>query len=86
MREKPTLRGQFFWAALKMLALSLLVGVAVIVVVMVIFTRRVPDGDKFLVSSLSFLFGKETMGPGGMLPVLVLAGVLLCLLVAGVCT
>lgn len=86
MREKPTLRGQFFWAALKMLALSLLVGVAVIVVVMVIFTRRVPDGDKFLVSSLSFLFGKETMGPGGMIPVLVLAGVLLCLLVAGVCT
>lgn len=85
MRKKTTLRGQFLRATLVMVALSLLVGVAVIVVVMAIFARRVPEGDKFLVSSFAFLFGKETMGPSGMVPVLVLAGVLLCLLVAGVC-
>lgn len=85
MRKKTTLRGQFLRATLVMVALSLLVGVAVIVVVMAIFARRVPEGNKFLVSSFAFLFGKETMGPSGMVPVLVLAGVLLCLLVAGVC-
>ena len=85
MRKKTTLRGQFLRATLVMVALSLLVGVAVIVVVMAIFARRVPEGDKFLVSSFAFLFGKETMGPSGLVPVLVLAGVLLCLLVAGVC-
>lgn len=85
MKKKITLRGQFLRATLMMVALSLLVGVAVIVVVMILFVRRVPDGDKFLVSSFSFLFGKQTMGPGGMVPVLILAGVVLCLLVAGVC-
>ena len=35
--------------------------------------------------SLSFLFGKQTIGPSRMVPVLVLAGVLLCLMVTGVC-
>ena len=38
-----------------------------------------------MAESLAFLFGKETMGPSGMVPYLVLAGVVLCLLVAGVC-
>ena len=49
------------------------------------FTVRVPDGEKFLMESLSFLFGKQTIGPSRMVPVFVLAGVLLCLMVTGVC-
>ena len=53
--------------------------------VMIFFTVRVPDGEKFLMESLSFLFGKQTIGPSRMVPVLVLAGVLLCLMVTGVC-
>ena len=61
------------------------VGPGVIIAVMVVFCQRVPDGEKFLAESLAFLFGKETMGPSGMVPYLVLAGVVLCLLVAGVC-
>ena len=60
-------------------------GLGVIVVVMVVFCQKVPDGEKFLADSLAFLFGKETMGPSGMVPYLVLAGVVLCLLVAGMC-
>ena len=44
-----------------------------------------PIGEKFLMESLSFLFGKQTIGPSRMVPVLVLAGVLLCLMVTGVC-
>ena len=68
-----------------MLVLSLLIGVAVMVAVMIFFTVRVPDGEKFLMESLSFLFGKQTIGPSRMVPVLVLAGVLLCLMVTGVC-
>ncbi|MFQ9410988.1 MAG: hypothetical protein ACLR1T_08065 [Evtepia gabavorous] len=66
-----------------MLVLSLLIGVAVMVAVMIFFTVRVPDGEKFLMESLSFLFGKQTIGPSRMVPVLVLAGVLLCLMVTG---
>ena len=67
------------------LVLSLVLGLGVIIAVMVVFCQRVPDGEKFLAESLAFLFGKETMGPSGMVPYLVLAGVVLCLLVAGVC-
>lgn len=83
--EKTTLKGQFLWTSLAMLVLSLLIGVAVMVAVMIFFTVRVPDGEKFLMESLSFLFGKQTIGPSRMVPVLVLAGVLLCLMVTGVC-
>ena len=83
--EKTTLKGQFLRTSLAMLVLSLLIGVAVMVAVMIFFTVRVPDGEKFLMESLSFLFGKQTIGPSRMVPVLVLAGVLLCLMVTGVC-
>lgn len=80
MPKKTTLRQQFLRAGLLMLVLSLVLGLGVIIV-----CQRVPDGEKFLAESLAFLFGKETMGPSGMVPYLVLAGVVLCLLVAGVC-
>lgn len=85
MPKKTTLRQQFLRAGLLMLVLSLVLGLGVIIAVMVVFCQRVPDGEKFLAESLAFLFGKETMGPSGMVPYLVLAGVVLCLLVAGVC-
>ena len=85
MPKKTTLKGQFLRTSLAMLVLSLLIGVAVMVAVMIFFTVRVPDGEKFLMESLSFLFGKQTIGPSRMVPVLVLAGVLLCLMVTGVC-
>ena len=83
MPKKTTLKGQFLRTSLAMLVLSLLIGVAVMVAVMIFFTVRVPDGEKFLMESLSFLFGKQTIGPSRMVPVLVLAGVLLCLMVTG---
>ena len=82
MPKKTTLRQQFLRAGLLMLVLSLVLGLGVIIAVMVVFCQRVPDGEKFLAESLAFLFGKETMGPSGMVPYLVLAGVVLCLLVA----
>ena len=85
MPKKTTLKGQFLRTSLAMLVLSLLIGVAVMVAVMIFFTVRVPDGEKFLMESLSFLFGKQTIGPSRMVPVFVLAGVLLCLMVTGVC-
>ena len=85
MPKKTTLKGQFLRTSLAMLVLSLLIGVAVMVAVMIFFTVRVPDGEKFLMESLSFLFGKQTIGPSRMVPVLVLAGVLLCLMMTGVC-
>ena len=85
MPKKTTLKGQFLRTSLAMLVLSQLIGVAVMVAVMIFFTVRVPDGEKFLMESLSFLFGKQTIGPSRMVPVLVLAGVLLCLMVTGVC-
>ena len=80
MPKKTTLRQQFLRAGLLMLVLSLVLGLGVIIAVMVVFCQRVPDGEKFLAESLAFLFG-----PSGMVPYLVLAGVVLCLLVAGVC-
>ncbi len=85
MPKKTTLRGQFLRTVLLMLAFSLLVGIAVIVVVIIAFVKKVPDGEKFLVDSLSFLFGKEVMGPNGMVHVFVLAVIALCLLVVLVC-
>lgn len=74
MPKKTTLRQQFLRAGLLMLVLSLVLGLGVIIAVMVVFCQRVPDGEKFLAESLAFLFGKETMGPSGMVPYLVLAG------------
>lgn len=85
MPKKTTLRGQFLRTVLLMLAFSLLVGIAVIVVVIIAFVKKVPDGEKFLVDSLSFLFGKEVIGPNGMVHVFVLAVIVLCLLVVLVC-
>lgn len=85
MPKKTTLRGQFLRTVLLMLACSLLVGLAVIVAVMIAFVRKVPDGEQFLMDSVSFLFGKEVLGPNGMIHVLVLAAVALCLLVVLVC-
>lgn len=73
MPKKTTLRQQFLRAGLLMLVLSLVLGLGVIIAVMVVFCQRVPDGEKFLAESLAFLFGKETMGPSGMVPYLVLA-------------
>ena len=81
MPKKTTLRGQFLRTVLLMLACSLLVGLAVIVAVMIAFVRKVPDGEQFLMDSVSFLFGKEVLGPNGMIHVVVLAAVVLCLLV-----
>ncbi|MFR6380066.1 MAG: histidine kinase dimerization/phospho-acceptor domain-containing protein [Evtepia sp.] len=85
MPKKTTLRGQFLRTVLLMLACSLLVGLAVIVAVMIAFVRKVPDGEQFLMDSVSFLFGKEVLGPNGMIHVVVLAAVVLCLLVVLVC-
>lgn len=85
MPKKTTLRGQFLRTVLLMLAFSMLVGIAVIVVVIIAFVKKVPDGEKFLVDSLSFLFGKEVIGPNGMVHVFVLAVIVLCLLVVLVC-
>ena len=81
MPKKTTLRQQFLRAGLLMLVLSLVLGLGVIIAVMVVFCQRVPDGEKFLAESLAFLFGKETMGPSGMVPYLVLAGAGVCILV-----
>ena len=81
MPKKTTLRGQFLRTVLLMLACSLLVGLAVIVVVMIAFVEKVPDGEQFLMDSVSFLFGKEVLGPNGMIHVVVLAAIALCLLV-----
>ena len=44
MPKKTTLKGQFLRTSLAMLVLSLLIGVAVMVAVMIFFTVRVPDG------------------------------------------
>ena len=85
MPKKTTLRGQFLRTVLLMLACSLLVGLAVIVVVMIAFVKKVPDGEQFLMDSVSFLFGKEVLGPNGMIHVVVLAAIALCLLVVLVC-
>lgn len=85
MPKKTTLRGQFLRTSLEMLGLSLLIGLGLMAAVMTCFVLSVPDGGQFLADSFSFVFGKETMGPSGMVPFLILAGVLLCLLVAGVC-
>ena len=85
MPKKTTLRGQFLRTVLLMLACSLLVGLAVIVAVMIAFVRKVPDGEQFLMDSVSFLFGKEVLGPNGMIHVVVLAAIALCLLVVLVC-
>ena len=85
MPKKTTLRGQFLRTVLLMLACSLLVGLAVIVAVMVAFVKKVPDGEQFLMDSVSFLFGKEVLGPNGMIHVVVLAAIALCLLVVLVC-
>ena len=85
MPKKTTLRGQFLRTVLLMLACSLLVGLAVIVVVMIAFVKKVPDGEQFLMDSVSFLFGKEVLGPNGMIHVMVLAAIALCLLVVLVC-
>ena len=85
MPKKTTLRGQFLRTVLLMLAFSMLVGIAVIVVVIIAFVKKVPDGEKFLVDSLSFLFGKEVIGPNGMVHVFVLAVIVLYLLVVLVC-
>ena len=85
MSKKPTLNAQFFRTGILMLVLSLLVGLLVFLGVMVIFTIRAPDGSKFLLDSVAYLFGQTTMEETGMLPVLVVAGVILCLLVVGVC-
>lgn len=85
MPKKTTLRGQFLRTSLEMLGLSLLIGLGLMAAVMTCFVLRVPNGGQFLADSFSFVFGKETMGPSGMVPFLILAGVLLCLLVAGVC-
>ena len=58
-----------------MLVLSLLIGVAVMVAVMIFFTVRVPDGKFLMMESLSFLFGKQTIpAPAGWCLFLVLAG------------
>ena len=85
MPKKTTLRGQFLRTVLLMLACSLLVGLAVIVVVMIAFVKKVPDGEQFLMDSVSFLFGKEVLGSNGMIHVVVLAAIALCLLVVLVC-
>lgn len=85
MPKKTTLRGQFLRTVLLMLACSLLVGLAVIVAVMIAFVKKVPDGEQFLMDSISFLFGKEVLGPNGMIHVVVLAAIALCLLVVLVC-
>ena len=85
MPKKTTLRGQFLRTVLLMLACSLLVGLAVIVAVMIAFVKKVPDGEQFLMDSVSFLFGKEVLGPNGMIHVVVLAAIALCLLVVLVC-
>lgn len=85
MPKKTTLRGQFLRTVLLMLACSLLVGLAVIVAVMIAFVKKVPDGEQFLMDSVSFLFGKEVLGPNGMIHVVVLAAIALCLLVGLVC-
>ena len=85
MPKKTTLRGQFLRTVLLMLACSLLVGLAVIVAVMIAFVKKVPDGAQFLMDSISFLFGKEVLGPNGMIHVVVLAAIALCLLVVLVC-
>ena len=79
MPKKTTLRGQFLRTSLEMLGLSLLIGLGLMAAVMTCFVLRVPDGGQFLADSFSFVFGKETMGPSGMVPFLILAGVLLCL-------
>ena len=85
MPKKTTLRGQFLRTVLLMLACSLLVGLAVIVAVMIAFVKKVPDGEQFLMDSVSFLFGKEVLGPNGMIHVVVLAAIALCLLVVLMC-
>ena len=85
MNTKETLRRQFLRTSVLMLVLALVLGLAAIIVMLAIFAAKVPNGDKFLLDSLAFLFGKETHGPRRMVPYLVLVGVVLCLLVAGVC-
>ena len=77
MPKKTTLRGQFLRTVLLMLACSLLVGLAVIVAVMIAFVEKVPNGEQFLMDSVSFLFGKEVLGPNGMIHVVVLAAIAL---------
>lgn len=85
MKTKETLRRQFLRTSVLMLVLALVLGLAAIIVMLAIFAAKVPNGDKFLLDSLAFPFGKETHGPRRMVPYLVLVGVVLCLLVAGVC-
>lgn len=47
MPKKTTLKGQFLRTSLAMLVLSLLIGVAVMVAVMIFFTVRVPMERSF---------------------------------------
>ncbi len=75
MPKKTTLKGQFLRTSLAMLVLSLLIGVAVMVAVMIFFTVRVPDGEEVSDGEPVLpLLAKQTIGPSRMVPVLVLAG------------
>lgn len=85
MKKKMTLRQQVLRTSMLMLLLSLLLGMVAIGVGMAVFANKVPDGDKFLMDSFAFLFGKQTSGPRQGIPYLVLVGILLCILVAGLC-
>lgn len=84
MGKKTTLRGRFIQTGLLMLALSLVVGLVLVVAMLFLFSAQVPGGESFLRTMVDLVLG-QMKGPGRMLPYFLLGVVLLCLCVAGLC-
>lgn len=85
MRRKTSLRTRLFQAGLLMLALSLVIGLAITILVLLLFAARVPHGEEVLLRGLSFLFGGDLIGASRVIPYLIMESILLCLAVACVC-
>ena len=83
MSRKTTLRGLFLRTGLLMLVLSILIGLALVVIMLTAFALGDPQGHSF-VQSVTRLLRSEFAGRR-ILPYFVVGAVLLCLAVAGVC-
>lgn len=84
MRRKHTIRGRLLRTSITMLVLSLAIGLGLVVMMISLFTARVPGGRAFIASIWLALRG-ELEGPGRMVPYILWGVILLSLAVAGVC-
>ena len=83
MPKKTTLRGLYLRTGLLMLVLSLLIGLALMLVMLALFAANDPNGQSFVESAWDLI--RDAFDGQGILPYFNVGIILLCLAVAAVC-